>query len=37
MSELILGLDIGTTSLKAAVFDHSGAQKGPPPWWSIPC
>ncbi len=27
MSELILGLDIGTTSLKAAVFDHSGAQK----------
>ena len=27
MAELILGLDIGTTSLKAAVFDHSGAQK----------
>lgn len=27
MSELILGIDIGTTSLKAAVFDRSGAQK----------
>ena len=27
MSELILGIDIGTTSLKAAVFDHAGAQK----------
>lgn len=27
MPELILGLDIGTTSLKAAVFDHSGQQK----------
>ena len=27
MSELILGIDIGTTSLKAAVFDHAGTQK----------
>jgi sugar (pentulose or hexulose) kinase len=27
MSELILGLDIGTTSLKAAVYDHEGIQK----------
>ncbi len=27
MSELILGLDIGTTSLKAAVFEQSGVQK----------
>lgn len=27
MPELILGLDIGTTSLKAAVFDHSGVQQ----------
>lgn len=27
MSELILGIDVGTTSLKAAVFDHEGVQK----------
>lgn len=27
MNELILGLDIGTTSLKAAVYDHNGLQK----------
>lgn len=27
MSELILGIDIGTTSLKAAVFDDCGVQK----------
>ena len=27
MSDLILGIDIGTTSLKAAVFDGEGAQK----------
>lgn len=27
MSELILGIDLGTTSLKAAVFDHSGTQQ----------
>ena len=26
MAEYILGIDIGTTSLKAAVFDHAGAQ-----------
>lgn len=27
MSEYILGIDIGTTSLKAAVYDHSGKQQ----------
>lgn len=27
MAEYILGIDIGTTSLKAAVFDHDGGQK----------
>ncbi len=27
MPEYILGLDIGTTSLKAAVYDHSGTQR----------
>ena len=27
MSKLILGIDIGTTSLKAAVFDHEGSKK----------
>ena len=27
MSELILGIDIGTTSLKTAVFDHNGVKK----------
>ena len=27
MAEYILGIDIGTTSLKAAVFDHSGVQR----------
>ena len=27
MAEYILGIDVGTTSLKAAVFDHHGAQK----------
>ncbi|MEG2677057.1 MAG: FGGY family carbohydrate kinase [Oscillospiraceae bacterium] len=27
MAEYILGIDIGTTSLKTAVFDHSGAKK----------
>lgn len=28
MSELILGIDVGTTSLKCAVFDHEGVQQG---------
>lgn len=28
MAEYILGIDIGTTSLKTAVFDHSGVQAG---------
>lgn len=27
MNELILGIDVGTTSLKAAVFDHKGVQQ----------
>jgi len=27
MEEKILGIDVGTTSLKCAVFDHAGAQK----------
>lgn len=27
MANLILGIDIGTTSVKAAVFDHAGTQK----------
>ena len=26
MAELILGIDIGTTSLKAAVYNHRGSQ-----------
>lgn len=28
MAELILGIDIGTTSLKTAVFDHTGVKQG---------
>lgn len=36
MSELILGIDIGTTSLKAAVFDHAGARRQRP-LWNTPC
>lgn len=27
MNELILGIDVGTTSLKVSVFDHTGTQK----------
>ena len=37
MNELILGIDIGTTSLKAAVFDHAGTQRRQRPLWNTPC